>query len=138
MAVLRPNPHKAEGMELLVEATCLANLSDKRAITSFMRRVVKRTGLHMVHYYCHVFPNGHLTLKDRLLFRHREPTGFGPGITAAGVLAESHITLRTRPEQRRLDLDLFSCRMFEADVVEDMLTAAFMVKAYHRWDVIYR
>ena len=122
-------------MHVLCEAICGANLSNKKVITDFIHRIVNRTGLHLVHLYVHVFPNGHLTLKDRLLLRHRNPTVFGPGITAAGVLAESHITLHTRPEIARLDFDLFSCRPFDVEAVRDMVEATFEVQAMHEWVV---
>jgi S-adenosylmethionine/arginine decarboxylase-like enzyme len=61
----------------------------------------------------------------------------GPTVTAAGaadetvftglvILAESHLALHAFPLERALHLDLFSCKRFDAELVEAVVRASFV------------
>ena len=127
------NGHVSDGMHLIADLECAWGLSDKKAISEFIRQVVELTGLHLMHLYVHTFPNGHLRWWERLLLRKRPKTSFGPGITAVAVLAESHLSLHTIPEKDWMYFDLFSCRSLDMAGVRSLLNIWFGVRYFHRW-----
>ncbi|MBI2451084.1 MAG: adenosylmethionine decarboxylase [Parcubacteria group bacterium] len=50
------------------------------------------------------------------------------GITAFGILSESHISIHTWPENNYFSLDLFSCRNFDEKKIESAIKKIFKVK----------
>ena len=84
------------------------------------------------------FPNGHLTLGDRLRMRKRRPTDFGPGITAVGVLSESHIAVHTTPQKSTMYVDVFSCRPFKVNAVQMLIDTYFGMIECSEWRVVLR
>jgi hypothetical protein len=138
------------GRHLIIDATAHRNLSDRDAILDFCHEVVRATGLHRVHEFIKIFPNGHLSLWEKLQRKPRRPTQFGPGITygfvgmnddlveGIVVLSESHMTIHTIPEERYIHFDLFSCREFDVERVVDLLRHTFKVIEWRRRCVLKR
>ena len=52
------------------------------------------------------------------------------GITGVVVIAESHISLHTYPNQGRAYFDAFSCRPFDQELVLDFLIKEFGIQDY--------
>src|SRR3954469_10879154 len=71
-------------------------LTDADRLGEWCRSVVAAVGLQSVNALFHTFPAG-----DR-----------GPGgVTAALLLAESHVCLHTRPEDRSVTCDVYVCNL---------------------------
>ncbi|MBI4182095.1 MAG: adenosylmethionine decarboxylase [Candidatus Aenigmarchaeota archaeon] len=54
-----------------------------------------------------------------------------PGISGFVMLAESHISIHTFPEQNYVFIDIFSCREFDTQDAAQRLVAAFGAKDVH-------
>lgn len=80
-------------------------LGDITALEAVAREAVSAAGGHVLTDSHVVFPNGAITL--------------------VLILAESHLSLHTWPEENLVAIDLFSCGAIEGRVVIDRLAAAF-------------
>lgn len=80
----------ASGLHLLADLECGANLSDIATIDSALREAATAA---------------HVTLLD-LRLHHFGP---GQGVTGVALLAESHISIHTWPEDRLAAVDIFVC-----------------------------
>ncbi|MGH8879694.1 MAG: S-adenosylmethionine decarboxylase [Stackebrandtia sp.] len=76
-------------------------LGDVAALTSLARDAVTAAGGHVMKDSHVVFPNGAVTL--------------------VMILAESHLSIHTWPEERLVAIDLFSCGAIEGRIVIDRL-----------------
>lgn len=95
------------GIEWIVDAFgCgAAALTDRRAVTALLNRVVESAELHVVSTAEHVFD--------------------GPGgVTAMYLLAESHLTIHTFPESGIATLNLYCCRPRAAQDWQRLLVEA--------------
>ncbi|MBI2656155.1 adenosylmethionine decarboxylase [Candidatus Woesearchaeota archaeon] len=54
------------------------------------------------------------------------------GISGFVMIAESHISIHTFPDQDYVFMDIFSCREFDAERAAEYLTEAFEAKKYHK------
>lgn len=82
-----------------------AVLGDVVRLESAAREAVEAAGGHVLTDSHVVFPNGAVTL--------------------VLILAESHLSLHTWPEENLVAIDLFSCGAIEGRIVIDRLAAAF-------------
>lgn len=80
-------------------------LGDVAALERAAREAVEAAGGHVLKDSHVVFPNGAVTL--------------------VLILAESHLSLHTWPEENLVAIDLFSCGAIEGRIVIDRLAAAF-------------
>lgn len=80
-------------------------LGDAVALESVARSAVEAAGGHVLSDSHVVFPNGAITL--------------------VLILAESHLSLHTWPEENLVAIDLFSCGAIEGRIVIDRLTESF-------------
>ena len=89
----------------------------------FTDSLVEFLELKVVHQHWNVFSNG---------------SKFGPGILVILLLSESHLTLHTVPERKTLNLDIFSCKPFNEDVVYHMTRQMFEPIQYIQWRLLSR
>lgn len=54
------------------------------------------------------------------------------GISGFVMIAESHISIHTFPDQDYVFMDIFSCKEFDAELVVDYLTQAFEAAKYEK------
>ncbi len=78
------------GRHLIVDLDGATNLDDRAAIERALRAAVRSAGATLLHLHIHSF-------------------GSGGGISGVAVLAESHISIHTWPEQGYAALDIFMC-----------------------------
>tara|TARA_Y100000310_G_scaffold339416_1_gene431997 strand:+ start:1860 stop:2204 length:345 start_codon:yes stop_codon:yes gene_type:complete len=112
-----------EAMHLIADIDCQGGLSDASVIESFMRHVIQLTGLTIRHFHIQEFSNG---------------SEFGPGVTGMALLSESHIVVHTAPERQTMNLDLFSCRPFDAERLEHQVQLFFGPASRKRWEILER
>lgn len=94
-----------------------SRLSDKDKIKKILTDLIGITEMTLIEsIQIHQFPSLDLT---------KNAPG---GITAFGILAESHISIHTWPESNYFSLDLFSCRNFDARKVESAVRKMFKIK----------
>lgn len=84
--------HKAEGTHLLADLSGVAadQLIDCLRIETLLRAAAEAAGAHILHSHFHEF-------------------GPGLGVTGVVLLAESHISIHTWPEQEFAAVDIFMC-----------------------------
>nr|WP_145651181.1 adenosylmethionine decarboxylase [Pseudoduganella lurida] len=89
---MHPGVHAAEGMHLLADLTGIAasRLMECAAIELLLRKAANAANARILHSHFH---------------------SFGPdaGITGVVMLAESHISIHTWPEQGFAAIDIFMC-----------------------------
>ena len=54
------------------------------------------------------------------------------GVSGFIMIAESHISIHTFPDQNYVFMDIFSCREFDADMAVKFLTVAFEATKYEK------
>ncbi len=86
-----------------------APVTDVGALTGVATAAVRAGGGHVLANSHVVFPNGAITL--------------------VLILAESHLSIHTWPEERLLAIDLFSCGQIDGQRVVDELTGALGLEA---------
>jgi S-adenosylmethionine decarboxylase len=111
------------GQEAICDAICSQNLSDSKNIDVFAHGLIDSLGLHCEDQIVKVFKNG---------------TSFGPGVTGLFLLSESHLTIHTTPEKRKLYLNVFSCHEFDDALIKDRVVETFGVERFDRWIVLKR
>ena len=71
------------------------------------------------------------------VFRHGEPSQPGAGASGFVLIAESHISIHTFPNEGRMSADVFSCEPFDPGIVVAELRRAFQPKRVH-WKLLDR
>jgi len=105
------------GKHLLVEVVAKNNrgFKDKRFIKRLFREIIEVAEMKAVSpTLIYQFPPRQSKLKS--------------GLTAFCVLAESHLSIHTWPENNYFALDLFSCRDFNEKKVISLIKKNFAVK----------
>ena len=55
------------------------------------------------------------------------------GVSGFVLIAESHISVHTFPERGYINIDVFSCKSFDADTAQNDLKAAFGLRDVKTW-----
>lgn len=92
MSGSRATAYKAEGTHLLADLSGVAPelLTSCTRIEALLRDAAQAAGAHILHSHFHTF-------------------GPGLGVTGVVLLAESHISIHTWPEQAFAAVDIFMC-----------------------------
>jgi S-adenosylmethionine decarboxylase len=100
---------RAEGTHLLADLSGVepAKLMDCIHIEALLRTAATAAGATILHSHFHAF-------------------GAGQGITGVVLLAESHMSIHTWPEQRFAAVDIFMCGNSRPDEALAVVRAAFM------------
>jgi len=94
------------GTHLIVDLWGAAGLNDAELIEKTLRRCVDISGATLLHFHIHAF----------------EPNG----LSGVAVLAESHISFHTWPDQGYMALDIFMCGNTEPHKCLPILKSAFV------------
>jgi S-adenosylmethionine decarboxylase len=105
-AELRRHEAAAPKMLYAIDAHCTADspVTDVAVLTALARAAVVSGGGHVLDTSHVVFPNGAITL--------------------VLILAESHLSIHTWPEENLIAIDLFSCGAIDGQAVLDELTGS--------------
>lgn len=103
------NGVKCAGAHLIVDLYKASRLDDIDHIEATLRRCVDAAGATLLHIHLH----------------HFEPNG---GVSGVAVLAESHISIHTWPENGYAALDIFMCGKANPDACVPILRKAFSPK----------
>lgn len=97
---------KFAGVHLIVDCIGAKNLSSLEKVELCLRDAIEAAGATLLHIHLHHFtPNG--------------------GISGVAVLAESHISIHTWPENGYAALDVFMCGDADPHKTIDIFKAAF-------------
>ena len=96
-----------------IDARCTAQspVTDVQELTDLAVAAVSAGGGHVLDASHVVFPNGAITL--------------------VLILAESHLSIHTWPEENLIAVDLFSCGAIDGQAVLDRLTASLRLTQVH-------
>ena len=67
------------------------------------------------------------------VYRYEGPKPQDWGISGFVLIAESHISVHTFPERRYINIDVFSCKEFEAGEALQEITSAFSLESTRSW-----
>lgn len=97
---------KFAGVHLIIDCIGAKNLDCLKKVELCLRDAIKASGATLLHIHLHHFtPNG--------------------GISGVAVLAESHISIHSWPENGYAALDVFMCGSAEPHKTLDVIKAAF-------------
>ncbi len=100
------NGVKFAGVHLIVDCIGAKNLGSLEKVELCLRDAIKASGATLLHIHLHHFtPNG--------------------GISGVAVLAESHISIHSWPENGYAALDVFMCGSADPHKTLDVIKAAF-------------
>ena len=102
------NGVKCAGAHLIIDLYDAERLNDIEHIEETLRKCVTAAKATLLHIHLH----------------HFQPTG----VSGVAVLAESHISIHTWPEQGYAALDVFMCGQANPDACVPILREAFKVK----------
>ncbi len=71
------------------------------------------------------------------VYRHATPGRGSEGLSGFALTSESHISVHTYPQRHFLDVDVFSCRPFDVEVVLAALKEAFAPRRVE-WKLLER
>jgi S-adenosylmethionine decarboxylase len=103
------NGVKCAGAHLIIDLYNASRLDDIDHIEATLRRCVDAAGATLLHIHLH----------------HFEPNG---GVSGVAVLAESHISIHSWPENGYAALDVFMCGKATPDACVPVLRKAFSPK----------
>jgi S-adenosylmethionine/arginine decarboxylase-like enzyme len=103
------------GVHWSADALATVGLDDAEHVRDFVYHLADLTGLSLINLQVHELPND-------------EPCG--PGVTALGMLKESHIAVHTWPEMGIVTVDVYSCRAYDVAAVRAFTSLAFGVCQY--------
>ena len=108
------------GMHLMLDGrNCdKKKLTDMRFVKKFLKELPPLIGMHVI--------------SKPLVMRYKDKWASTPGITGLIVLAESHVSVHTFPDNNYIFVDLFSCNEFDAEKARKHIIKQFKIK-----DVIY-
>ncbi len=101
----------APGQHLLLDFWGAKGMTDAGFIEQALRDAAKAAGATVLGVQLHHF-------------------GEGMGVTGVAMLAESHISIHTWPENDFIALDIFVCGECEADKAAEVLLSVFAPKAH--------
>ena len=93
------------GVHLIIDLFGAKRLNDLAYIETAMRRCIKASGATLLHIHLHPF----------------EPNG----VSGVAVLAESHISVHTWPDDGYAAFDVFMCGDTKPELCTDILTETF-------------
>lgn len=96
------------GIHLLIDLYGASHLNDMELIEKTMLRCVEAAGATLLHIHLHPF----------------EPDG----VSGVAVLAESHISVHTWPENRFAAFDVFMCGNTKPELCIDIMREAFQAE----------
>ena len=102
---------RCAGAHLIIDLYEAEQLDDIEHIEAALRRCVEAAGATLLHIHLH----------------HFEPNG---GVSGVAVLAESHISIHTWPENAYAALDIFMCGNANPDACVPVLREAFKPEAH--------
>lgn len=94
------------GRHFIIDLFGASNLDDQARMEAAMRQAVEVAGATLLHIHLHVF----------------EPNG---GLSGVAVLAESHISVHTWPENNYAAFDVFMCGEARPELTVGVFEAAF-------------
>jgi S-adenosylmethionine decarboxylase len=100
------NGVRCAGAHLIIDLYDAERLDDLEHIEATLRRCVEEAGATLLHIHLH----------------HFEPNG---GVSGVAVLAESHISIHSWPENGYAALDVFMCGNAKPDACVPVLRKAF-------------
>jgi S-adenosylmethionine decarboxylase len=100
---------RCAGAHLIIDLFDASRLDDMALMEETMRRCVTEAGATLLHIHLH----------------HFQPNG---GISGVAVLAESHISVHTWPENGYAAFDVFMCGEAKPELCVDILRQAFSAK----------
>ena len=105
-------PYQAEGTHVLADLSGVAPalLADCGRIEALLREAAAAAGATILHSHFHAF-------------------GPGQGVTGVVLLAESHISIHTWPEQRFAAADIFMCGASQPELALAVMRAALAPSA---------
>jgi S-adenosylmethionine decarboxylase len=103
------NGVRCAGAHLIIDVYQASRLDDLDHIETTLRRCVDAAGATLLHIHLH----------------HFEPNG---GVSGVAVLAESHISIHSWPENGYAALDIFMCGNANPDACVPVLREAFSPK----------
>ena len=95
---------------------CGAQLNSIVAITEFLERAVGLCGMTLLNITVVPVYGNEPHLKDE------------GGVTGVAVITESHCAVHTWPEERAVNVDMYSCKPFDAKVLQAHAEAFFLGK----------
>jgi S-adenosylmethionine decarboxylase len=110
---LRRQEAASPKMLYAIDAHCTPDspVTDAAELTALASAAVRAGGGHVLDTSHVVFPNGAITL--------------------VLILAESHLSIHTWPEENLIAVDLFSCGAIDGQAVLDQLTASLRLTQVH-------
>lgn len=100
---------RCAGAHLIIDLYDAERLDDLELMESSMRKCVEEAGATLLHIHLH----------------HFQPNG---GISGVAVLAESHISVHTWPENGYAAFDVFMCGEAKPELCVNILREAFSAK----------
>lgn len=114
--------------DAVVDPDHAAKLNDLEALRGLLLDLVEMLGMEIVDG-----PRLHKIELDRRKLETEDDDG---GVTGTVVISTSHISVHTWPLRERLSFDVFSCREFDAQGVDEFLRERLNVKKrVSRWIV---
>lgn len=86
-------------MHLVLDVRCRRGLTEVSVVSDLVGAIVDGLGLKLRHLHVQEFPREEVS---------------GPGVSAVGMLSESHVNVHTWPETGVVQLCVQSCRGFMA------------------------
>ena len=93
------------GIHLIIDLYGASQLCDIPHIEKTMRHCIEKSGATLLHMHLHPFEGG--------------------GVSGVAVLAESHISVHTWPENNYAAFDVFMCGNARPEVCADIMREAF-------------
>ena len=90
----------------------------------------------LVHQFLNEYPAAINMTKISEPFVYRYTTGARPedwGVSGFVLIAESHISIHTFPERGYVNVDIFSCKEFDADAALQELRGRFGLESVKTW-----
>ena len=121
--MIAPHEKGYSGIHLLIDLTTDAQLTNENNISETIRRSVDAIGATLIQIISYKFSD------------------MG-GVTALGILAESHIGLHTWPESRYVSIDIFTCGDLDPSkalpiIIEIYLPSSIEVKTIRRGATLF-